>query len=338
MIDFPRVIDSSIRSAFVACHRQGFYQHFLHLRRPEPSIHLHFGKVFAGGLEATRRAYWRDGKDSSTSIALGCHRIIELWGDFEPPDSVLASRAGIKSVDTAIDALISYFENYTLGSDTIRPLFLKSDAAAQLAESAIGSGYDLRKVAGEPAIEMSFALPIPDTKHPQTGEPVIYCGRFDMLGIHQDAVWVVDEKTTISLGSWWASSFPLRAQLTGYVWGARQWGINPIGAIIRGVGIQKGNITFDEVITSRPEWHVEMWLRQLSIDVNKWVKAYKEMYSLYDEESGHLAWDQNLDAACSAYGGCGYTSLCDTADPRRWYSEFVVAPWNPLTREESIDG
>lgn len=310
-ITFPSVVDSSMRSAFVACPRQGFYAHHLHLRREEPSIHLHFGKCVAAGLETTRKAYWGAGLSATEAVAAGCRRILEEWGDFTIPENIAHTLAGYKTLDAALDALTSYFERFPLGSDSIKPLMLD----------------------GEPAVEKSFALPIPDCFHPETGEPLLYSGRFDMLALYHNAAFVVDEKTSLRLGSSWASSWTMRGQMTGYVWGSRLWNVSTQGCIIRGIGILKGSISFEEAIVSRPAWHVDAWLRQLVRDVRRMIdhwEAYKQLY----REQPHLAWDQAFDQACSSYGGCGYVPLCDTEDPERWYGDYIVAPWNPLTRDE----
>lgn len=309
---FPKVIDASIRSAFVACPRQGFYQHILNLRREEPSIHLHFGKCVAAGLETGRKAFWRDGRSATEAVSDAFMRVVTEWGDFDPPESVRNSSAGrTKTLDAALDAVGSYFERYPLASDVIRPFMIN----------------------GEPAVEMSFALPF-GPLHPETHEPLLYAGRFDMIGRYNNAIVIIDEKTTTRLGEYWKSSWPLRGQLTGYVWGCRSFGVNASGCIVRGIGILRGDITFEEAITARPDWHVEAWLRQLRRDVSMWLAMWHDMKAQY-RDAPHLGWDQAFDQACSAYGGCGYVELCDTPDPRRYYDDYVVSAWNPLERSTS---
>ena len=303
---FPHVIDSSMRSSFKACMRQGYYGHILGLHKEAKSIDLHFGGCMASGLEAARKAFWRDGLGAEQAVCTGVERVLVAWGDFPMP-----MKPTTKTLDACIDALVSYFERYPLGADAIEPVMVE----------------------GEPAFEMSFALPIPSCFHPIDGEPILYAGRFDMLGRFHNAIMVVDEKTSSRLGDQWLSSWNLRGQLTGYCWGARSFGVDVAGCIIRGIGILKGDITFMEAIVSRPQWHIDMWLHQLQRDVESMKRAWHGMTLFPDEP--YKTWDQSLDSACTAYGvGCGFCDLCDTPDPTRYYDDFVVSRWNPLTRED----
>src|SRR6266581_84854 len=308
--DFPEVFDSSMRSALVLCPRQWFFGYLLGLRKSTQSIHLHFGGCIAQGLEVVRKAYWQDGLNEVQAVSAGCHAVITAWGDFEPTEEILNSRAGIKTLDAALDALYSYFEAFPLASDQLSPLMID----------------------GEPMIEKSFALPIPGCFHPVTGAPIIYAGRFDMLAAFNDAVFVVDEKTTMALGATWRSNWPLRGQITGYCWGGRSFGLNVTGAVIRGIAILKGSIQFEQVVLTRPDWLVDDWLRQLARDINRAATMWLEARDLYDKVP-YRAFDQVFDQACSAYGGCGFTDLCESEHPENWYNSFFVQRWDPLHRE-----
>lgn len=307
-LSFPKVIDSSIRSSFVSCPRQFFYSHFLHLRRPEPSVHLHFGKCFASALETTRLAFWGEGISAIPAVAKGCTKLIQQWGDWEPSENIVNSRAGVKTLEAALDAFLTYWERFPLGQDGITPLMIE----------------------GRPCVEMSFALPIPHVRHPD-GDPLIYAGRFDMIGHFNNALFIVDEKTTTQLGSAWRSNWTLRGQLSGYAWGARSYGVEAAGCIIRGVGIMKQSIQFEEAILSRPPWQVDQWLNQLQRDCTRMLQLWHRMKQFH-ADAPHEAWDQSFDSACTAYGGCGYVDLCDTPEPHRFYGDYVRQPWNPLDR------
>lgn len=314
---FPEVIDSSIRSTLVACHRQFYYQHLLNLRGSSVSIHLHFGACIAKAFEIARKSYWAEGKDEIHAVSDACKAFIIHWGDFEIPDDIIHTRAGVKTLEAGLDAIMSYFEQFPLGSDVVKPLIINN----------------------KPMVEISAALPIPNTAHPVTGDPIIYAGRLDMLGIFNDAVFVVDEKTSVALGQSWRSNWQLRGQFTGYCWLVRSYGIEASGAIIRGIGILKGSIQFEQVVVTRPEWQINQWLIQLSRDVNRAIDAWKQMRIMAEsglgdnvEQYGHNCWDQALDSACSSYGGCGYLKLCDSENPASWYDDYARIPWHPLER------
>ncbi len=304
---FPAVWDSTMRSSFVACPRQFFWSHLNHLRKPGLSIHLHFGGCFARGLEVVRKSYYQDGKSISEALCAGHTAIIVTWGDEEFPDSPYIH----KTLPACHDALASYFEEYPLDTDGLQPHRLRPGVAA---------------------IEMSFAIPIEGTSHPVTREPIVYAGRFDMLGDWEEAncVFVCDEKTSSQLGTNWRNNWRLRAQLIGYCFGARSYGIDVAGTIIRGVGILKNSITHEQVIKTRQQWMIDNWLRQLRYDINRAADMWKSM--LYSEEESRESWPQALDSACSSYNGCQFLDLCDSERPERWLDNYEEVVWDPLKR------
>lgn len=310
---FPEVWDSSIRSSFVACPRQWYYSYLLSLRKSVGSIHLHFGGAMARGLEVVRKAFYVDHLDEIQAVSAGLKALIDFWGDYEPPPDLGTSRAAVKSLDAALDALLSYFEYFQLSTDQLKPVVVQ----------------------GEALVEKSFALPVPGTSHPITGEPILYAGRFDMLAQHEGAIFVVDEKTTTSLGSTWRSNWPLRGQLTGYCWGARSFGLDVQGVVIRGIGVLKQSIQFEQAVLTRPQWMIDAWLAQLARDINRAAAMWQQAANDW-AEAPHAAFDQAFDSACSSYGGCGYVELCEAKDPRPWYTGYSVLPWDPLTRQGDV--
>lgn len=299
-LTFPPVIDSTIRSDFVSCPRKFFEAHILNLRLMESNVHLHFGGVYARGLEVFRKSYWSPNSgctgDVGQSLARATRAIIETWGRYEP------SIPTNKTLEGCLDALLSYIETYPPGLDTVQPLM----------------------VDGEPAVEFTFALPIPGTRHPETDQPILYAGRFDMLATMRgggSSIFIDDEKTTTQLGDSWANQWKLRGQLTGYKWGAESYGYPIGGIIIRGSSILKAKIGQAQVIEQRYNFQVSRWLNQLARDVDRMVAAWNTGF-----------WDQAFDSACSAYGGCAYQNVCLAEDPEPWRSNYNVAPWNPLAR------
>lgn len=292
---FPEVIDNSMRSAFVACPKKFYWNYLLDLHSKN-DLDLFFGACFAKGIEVTRLAYWRDHKTPKQSIALGGMAASKMWGDY--PSNLNRN----KNLVSLMDAILSYFIEFPLDGDRITPLMGPNG----------------------PLIERSFAVPIPKTKHPMTGNPIVYAGKLDMIGRFQDANFIVDEKTSKSLGEAWANNWRLRAQFTGYKWGISHFGVEVQGAIIRGIGILKRNITFLEVHEMREEFEVSAWLHQLQRDIARMVKCWRNGY-----------WDINLDQSCAAYGGCSFITLCKSKFPERWFGEYDVRKWNPLDRREA---
>jgi hypothetical protein len=178
---------------------------------------------------------------------------------------------------------------------------------------------------GQRAIEFSFAEPI-DASHPETGDPLIYCGRMDQICEFAGGYFGFDDKTTSQLGASWPKQWDLRSQFTGYVWGAAKMGFHLNGFLVRGVSILKTKYDAMEAITYRPQWQVDRWYVQLLKD----VAAMKRMWEAD-------SWDFNLDESCTAYGGCGFRQVCQVQDPQPWLeSSFERREWMPLVRQERL--
>lgn len=297
--NFPKVIDSSMRSSFVACPQQWAYNYCYHLSSITPSIHLHFGAVFASGCETVRRAVFLGNLSNDDAIIKGIRRLYSEWGTYNE------SETEKKTLPRCIEALVLYFTEYPPRTDAIQPF--------------------MRETQG-PAVEFNFGIPI-DLKNPDTGEPILYAGRFDMLGVFNDSLFPIDEKTTSQLGARWAQQWDLRSQFTGYCWAAQHYGYPASGAIVRGIAIRAHDIAFADAITYRPQWQIERWYEQLIENVESMI----EQYTQYKNDQRRFS--LSLDGACTHYSGCTYRRLCTVPNPEPWMeSEYAIREWNPLER------
>lgn len=288
-IPFPAHIDSTMRKTFVACPTK-FYNEFM-LHRAYPSIHLVAGAAFARGLEVFRKAFYLEGKSVDDALVDGGRALLEEWGDFNDFEGE------VKSPETMFGALEYYASVFNPESDHIQPL---------------RTGNSL-------AVEFSFAEPIPGTAHPTTGEPIIYTGRFDMIGEYAGGLYIVDEKTTKQLGAQWSKQWNLRSQFTGYCWASQRYGYDVAGAIVRGIAIRKTGFDHAEAITYRPKWLIEMWQQQLVRDVNRMIECWRTD-----------TWDKTLDEACASYGGCLFMDACSSQDSTPWLEAIPYHKWDPL--------
>lgn len=295
---FPSVWDSTMVGAFRACPVKAKYSMVEHWKPKGTSVHLHAGACFAHGLEVTRRAFYIEHRSAEDSVALGVNACFSQYGSFEcPPDS------GKSAVRTA-GALEYYFSTYPLGTDPAIP--------AQLGDRL--------------GIEFSFAVPLLDVLHPVSGDPIIYCGRADMIADFAGARYICDEKTTSALGSTWARKWDMRSQFTGYCYAAAEHGYPCSGVLVRGIAILKTKYDCAQAITYRPDWQIKRWREQVARDIER----AKVMW-----ESG--VWDYNLDSACTEYGGCDFLQCCTSPDPGPWLETyFERRKWDPLSRTETL--
>jgi hypothetical protein len=298
-LPFPELIDNTSRSMFVSCPQKWVYGNLRNITSKEPSIHLHAGGAFASGLEHARKAFFDQGKSETESIKLGCEAVVRVWGDFEAPED------SAKSLPRLVEALMEYFFEYPLAANPIKPLMLANDPSRH-------------------AIEFTFSVTLP-IKHPVTGNPLMYAGRFDMLAEYNGTLFAVDEKTASQLGTQWMMQWDLDSQFTGYCWAAQQYGYPVGGAIIRGISFLKTKFGHAQAIIYRPEWEIDRWYANLIWDIEQMIELWKRAN---EKRFIPMALDKSL---CGQYGGCAYRKLCTSRDPEAWIeSEFTARTWNPL--------
>lgn len=294
--DFPHVIDNTAREQFFTCPTKFFRSSVQKLAPKRKSEHLTFGAAFAYGLETLRKAFYDDHLTQDEAFQLAVIEATRHFADYEPPEG------SIKTYSRLIEGLYAYVERYPLATDHIQPH---------------------RFATGKAGIEFTFAVPIPDCFHPVSGEPLLYGGRFDMIGTFNGSLLGLDDKTTSRLGASWNRQWRLNSQITGYCWAAREYGIPLAGMVMRGQSILTAGSEFAEVIEYRPDWKIERWLEQLKRDIRRMLAAYK---------SG--VYDQALGAACVAYSGCPFDRLCTVRDPEPWIdTDYRNHIWNPLSKD-----
>ena len=284
---FPNFLDSSMISEFRACPRK-FAWHYLRtlVPRGKASWHLHAGGAYAHALDTARRA-WAEGLEDWQER--GLEALIRAYG---PEDSDIEA----KSLDRIAHSYALYWHHFP-----------------------IDQSPTLQRSGGKPMTEFTFSLPLP-IDHPETGDPILYCGRFDWVANYRDTLWVADDKTCTSLGQTWAQRWPLRSQLMGYVYAARAHGLEVSGALVRGCAMTT-TPTFAQVMIPFPDWKLARWYTNLLATIENILWHY---------ERDHFP--EVFDDPCIAYGGCEYQSLCTTKDPTAWLSQFEERAWDPLEK------
>lgn len=292
-----------MRREFRKCERSFFYKYILRRIPPGKNDHLIAGASYAKGLETFRTNYYNtdfhpelpNEEREEKALIEGFKVLTKEYGDFDPP-----SEKSTKTWLNTIFALCNYVEEWPPWEDHLHPFNPEGN---------------------EPSVEFSFAIPI-GINHPETGEPILYAGKFDMLAETEGGLLAVeDDKTTGSLGVHFTEKWKLDSQITGYVWAAEQFGYNVSGrAYIRGVALLKTKIEYLEVPCLRQRFLIDNWYKQLLFDISRMIDCWHHDY-----------WDFDYGESCSSYGGCPFIELCSIPNPLDWIdSDFVENEWSPL--------
>ena len=245
---FPHCVDSTMLASFRSCPQKFFRTYLQHWKPNTESVHLVAGKAFAHGLEVARKAFWDQGADAVEAEGAGIAALVGSYGDFSPPPD------SAKSAERMAGALSFYFEQYPLGQCGADPVRLAD---------------------GSRAIEFSFAEPL-EILHPESGQPILYTGRADMIAEWGGTIMPTDEKTTSSLGASWLKQWEHRSQFTGYVWACRRNGLDAGGALVRGVSILKTKYDTAQVPTIRLPFEIDRWYAQIHSDLVRMLQCWRD--------------------------------------------------------------
>lgn len=316
-LTFPEAIDSTMLSLYASCPQKFFYEFVLRRVPSATSIHLHAGGAFAMAMEQIRLRVFGEGKTITESLEEVFPMFLTYWGNFHCPSN---SQKDIINVWGAIDR---YFRHWVPFQDDLTPILIE----------------------GKPAVEFVFGMPL-RAHHPHTGNPLIFAGRADMIAERAGVNYIVDDKTTAQMGSFWMKQWPMRGQFFGYTAAARETGINPAGVIVRGVKIAKREYEFQEVPVLITQDMVERWRMNAERRTMRMVEDYLHMvdclFDAIDEntqlQEAHAAWEYNFGEACTGYGGCQFVDLCRSRNPWDTYmNTFVERVWNPIKKDPTED-
>ena len=302
---FPDLLDATMIRDYRNCPAFFLYAHLLRRVPSGESIHLVAGGAFAEGLEHFRNHFYAPGTGPlrqsmdrdhfESAFAAGALALIRKYGDFD-------AEGHAKSLEGVLSAYDYYLRTaWPPHFDTIEPL-----------QAPTG-----------PAVEFTGAVPL-NVRHPETGLPLLYGGRYDMIAQYTDntpGLLGVDEKTTTSLGPQWTKQWELRSQFFGYTHIAREHGIPVSAFLVRGVSILKTKHDHAQVILQPTTYQMERWWLQTQHTVARMVNDWK-----------WGTFDQMFDDACNHYGSCQYKPLCRAKDPLDWMDDYSERHWNPLAK------
>lgn len=178
------------------------------------------------------------------------------------------------------------------------------------------------------AVETGFSCAL--TSSP----PIIYRGRIDLIVEMADAHWVIDHKTTTSLGPRYFERLRPNDQITSYLWAASQHLGKPVTkAMLNAICIYKedkpGRDPFARGTTMRSEADVAEWHARA---VDRAMDVYERLqpgrkHGKFHKSTGY----------CHTWGGCPFIPICKIPDDPRFdgsretilASEYEVRPWIP---------
>ena len=294
LYDFPEVIDNTMRTAWDSCEHKFLMEHVHHFRHKKPSEHLVFGGSYAKGLEVMRLEFYKGEQNKVIYAGKAMLEVIREW-DRNCDDPLLDYN---KNLPNCLCALLYYLETWPLHTDWIKPYGWKDHTDS---------------------VEFTFAIPL-EIKHPVTGNPILYAGRFDLLADYASQPAVYDDKTTTQLGPSWIKQWGMNSQMTGYIWAARQHGYDTSTAIIRGVSILKRGFGHSQAIEHRQNWEIERWYNTMHKNLEDMIKAWERR-----------AFSYSLGSSCGNYGGCPFAEMCRHENWQQWIkTDFKIYKWNPL--------
>lgn len=304
----PLILDSSMLSIYRKC-PQRFFNSFGASGADAPyglvptyaSIHLHFGSCFALGIEKVRTAFWA-GASEGAALEQGLNAALSAFGE-DWADIHKARTQPKNSAWSLIRLLLAYFDHWPLSSDPLRPLFTTHSCT-----------------------EFTFAIPLSAEHLPS---PVLYAGRFDLLGALDGVPVVVDEKTTgRRFTSSWGEQWVLRSQFLGYIWALRQMDIDIRHVLVRGCALLTDAEDFTQALLTVPDFLLKRFEEEL----------YTSARAILDNIRDNV-FPYNLSDACVDYTTqqvCPFTPLCSAPDRTKWLSLYTPrpAPYSPLREAE----
>ncbi len=291
----PLYIDSSMLSTYKACKRKFEYAYINNYTPIGTNIHLAAGGAVAAGLEAARNAQFYSPVRLTTDELLqaAMRPYLRAW------DNYLPSEDETKNHHNVFHALETYLTDFHPYDDSIQPVKLSN---------------------GKPGTEFTFAIPLP-VLHP-SGDPFIFVGRFDMLGLFHDLLVVLDDKTTGALGAWWQQQWHLRGQFLGYMWACRQLGYPVDHVVVRGICIQKTQHQYITVPVQFADHLITRWYEELLLTLQELVHYYNAKHFAY-----------NFGDSCTSFGGCTYRDLCMSEELEPWLVNFEPRTWSPISAD-----
>ena len=295
--------DSTSLSALKTCPRLYQFTILEGWTSRNEKVDLRFGIEYHHGIQTYELAR-AGGSDHDTAVRAAIASVWRRTCDFAPDPS---SRAGrYKSRSGLFSLLVDYFDNYSADPATT---YIKAD--------------------GTPAVELSFKFeldygPIRAPEH----QPYMLCGHLDRVVEFNNALMVMDHKTTTkTISPHYFAQYEPNNQMTLYTLAGRI----VLSAPIRGVIVSAAQLLIEE-----PNRFVRGFTYRTQDQLDEWLSDLSVLLRVNEAYADANYWPMN-DTACDKFGGCPFREICSKSpDSRQRFleSDFVQLPeenrWNPL--------
>lgn len=195
-------------------------------------------------------------------------------------------------------------------------------AMMKYAETFVDDDLEVINLNGGPAIEMTLEAKV------ATNAKVDYFlfGTLDLIVKSKSTgqVYVMDHKTTTSLGSQFFQQWKPNHQVSAYILLAQKHGLECSEALIQGIQVVKTKQEVCRVPSRRSEEELQDFVATLVYEADRFMESNKNKF--YPGAS---------DYTCGAYAGCQFLDLCTASVGVR--NELIKAKQNELKQRELLN-
>jgi hypothetical protein len=285
--------DSTSLGWYKECPRKYYFSMIGGLRAAsvEESVHLKWGLIYHAALELYDKLTFRGANRQEATRDVVRYVLNET---FDPDKGPWEPEHNTKTRPNLVRSILWYLE------------FFHDDSASTV-----------RLANGEPAVELSFRLPVDNG--------IVLCGHLDRV-VHWPAgggEFVMDRKTTSStLSPHYFDQYKPDNQMSLYSFAGRIILSAPIkGVVVDAVQVAVGFSRYMRDITYRSDEELNEWLDE----TYGWIAQ------------AHQSADRNFwpgnDKSCHKFGGCPFRKVCNSAPairPQLLAANYTVKQWNPL--------
>ena len=160
-----------------------------------------------------------------------------------------------------------------------------------------------------------------------------FTGRIDKIIKWGNCLWIVDHKTTSSLGASYFNMAEPNMQFPGYCWAARRQGYDVKGVIVDAILVAKGllpGVGKNDRLT--PLARYDLYYTPDALD--EWLQTIMETQEAIKQAEEKDKWTPNFDA-CTHFGECQFRKVCKEGKELRQRvleMDYEVDYWDPLEK------